>query len=213
MHIRPPQPTVKAPAETFTGDAWFDVIAEGRGAVAGSRQRRPVRAGRPERLARPCRRPDAPRDGGRRPDPGPRRRRPRDPRRRHGPHAARRMALARRRARPLHDPHRHLGGARRGPREPSGATWSATRSTAQPGRTSRHERMDPGRARSDRRAEEIQLASRRADGSLRRFVTIWVVRSGDDIYVRSAYGLREHLVRTCQAAGEGRIRAGGWSAT
>ena len=29
MHIRPPQPTVKAPAETFTGDAWYDVVARG----------------------------------------------------------------------------------------------------------------------------------------------------------------------------------------
>jgi quercetin dioxygenase-like cupin family protein len=27
--MRKPQPTVKAPAETFTGDAWFDVIARG----------------------------------------------------------------------------------------------------------------------------------------------------------------------------------------
>ena len=29
MQIQPKQPTVKAPAETFTGDAWFDVIARG----------------------------------------------------------------------------------------------------------------------------------------------------------------------------------------
>jgi quercetin dioxygenase-like cupin family protein len=29
MKIRPHQPTVKAPAETFTGDAWYDVIARG----------------------------------------------------------------------------------------------------------------------------------------------------------------------------------------
>ena len=29
MKIQPKQPTVKAPAETFTGDAWFDVIARG----------------------------------------------------------------------------------------------------------------------------------------------------------------------------------------
>ncbi len=29
MEIQPKQPTVKAPAETFTGDAWFDVIARG----------------------------------------------------------------------------------------------------------------------------------------------------------------------------------------
>ena len=29
MKIQPKQPTVKAPAETFTGEAWFDVIARG----------------------------------------------------------------------------------------------------------------------------------------------------------------------------------------
>jgi quercetin dioxygenase-like cupin family protein len=29
MEIRKRQPTVKAPAATFTGDAWFDVIARG----------------------------------------------------------------------------------------------------------------------------------------------------------------------------------------
>lgn len=29
MELLNKQPTVKAPAETFTGDAWFDVIARG----------------------------------------------------------------------------------------------------------------------------------------------------------------------------------------
>ena len=29
MQVQPKQPTVKAPPETFTGDAWFDVIAHG----------------------------------------------------------------------------------------------------------------------------------------------------------------------------------------
>jgi quercetin dioxygenase-like cupin family protein len=29
MEIRPKQPTVKAPSATFTGDAWYDVIARG----------------------------------------------------------------------------------------------------------------------------------------------------------------------------------------
>jgi quercetin dioxygenase-like cupin family protein len=29
MELRPKQPTVKAPPETFTGDAWYDVIARG----------------------------------------------------------------------------------------------------------------------------------------------------------------------------------------
>ena len=42
-------------------------------------------------------------------------------------------------------------------------------------------------ARIDR-AEELDIASRRPDGSLRPFVTIWVVRQAHDLYVRSAYG-------------------------
>jgi len=29
VKVQPKQPTVKAPAETFTGDAWFDVLARG----------------------------------------------------------------------------------------------------------------------------------------------------------------------------------------
>jgi hypothetical protein len=29
LEIKPKQPSLKAPAETFTGDAWFDVIARG----------------------------------------------------------------------------------------------------------------------------------------------------------------------------------------
>jgi hypothetical protein len=37
-------------------------------------------------------------------------------------------------------------------------------------------------------AEEPQLASRSADGTLRGFVTMWVVRAGDELYVRSAGG-------------------------
>src|SRR3954453_20009672 len=35
---------------------------------------------------------------------------------------------------------------------------------------------------------ELQIASRWPDGTLRPYVTIWVVRAGDDLYVRSAYG-------------------------
>ena len=37
-------------------------------------------------------------------------------------------------------------------------------------------------------AEELQLASARGDGSVRPYTTMWVVRVGDDIYVRSAGG-------------------------
>jgi hypothetical protein len=34
-------------------------------------------------------------------------------------------------------------------------------------------------------AEEIRLTSRRPDGSLRPYVTMWVVRTGEGLYVRS----------------------------
>ena len=37
-------------------------------------------------------------------------------------------------------------------------------------------------------AEELEIVSLRHDGTLRKPVTIWVVRHGDDLYVRSAYG-------------------------
>lgn len=58
-------------------------------------------------------------------------------------------------------------------------------------------------------AEELQISSRRSDGTLRRFVTIWVVRVGDDLYVRSAYGPDNPWFVRAQASGAGRIRAGG----
>ena len=59
------------------------------------------------------------------------------------------------------------------------------------------------------RAEEVGLASRRSDGSLRRYVTIWAVRVGDDLYVRSAYGWDNPWFQRALHSGEGRIRAGG----
>jgi hypothetical protein len=58
-------------------------------------------------------------------------------------------------------------------------------------------------------AEELELASRRADGTLRPAVTMWVVRSGDDLYVRSAYGPENPWYVRAKASGAGRIRAGG----
>ena len=59
------------------------------------------------------------------------------------------------------------------------------------------------------RADELQVASRRRDGTLRPYVTIWVVRTGDDIYIRSAYGPDNPWFVRAQASGVGRIRAGG----
>ncbi len=58
-------------------------------------------------------------------------------------------------------------------------------------------------------AEELQLASERPDGTLRRYVTMWVVRAGDELYVRSAYGPDNPWYRRARASGVGRIRAGG----
>jgi hypothetical protein len=58
-------------------------------------------------------------------------------------------------------------------------------------------------------ADELQIASVRDDGSLRPWVTIWTVRSGDDLYVRSAYGPETGWYRRAKASGIGRIRAGG----
>jgi hypothetical protein len=37
-------------------------------------------------------------------------------------------------------------------------------------------------------AEELEIASLRSDGTLRKPVTIWVVRLGEDLYVRSVRG-------------------------
>jgi hypothetical protein len=56
-------------------------------------------------------------------------------------------------------------------------------------------------------AEELQLASLRRDGTLRPYVTMWVVRTGDDLYVRSAYGPDNPWFRRAKASGAGRIRA------
>jgi hypothetical protein len=58
------------------------------------------------------------------------------------------------------------------------------------------------------KAEEVQIASVRRDGTLRKPVTVWAVRSGDDIYLRSVRGRSGHWFRGAQDRHEGRIRAG-----
>src|SRR5512143_1445419 len=59
------------------------------------------------------------------------------------------------------------------------------------------------------KAEELQIASLRRDGTLRKPVTIWVVRVGDDLYVRSVNGRSGAWFRGAQVRHEGRIQAGG----
>ena len=58
-------------------------------------------------------------------------------------------------------------------------------------------------------AEELQLASTRPDGTLRPYVTMWVVQADDDLFVRSAAGPTNPWYRRAKASGVGRIRAGG----
>ena len=59
------------------------------------------------------------------------------------------------------------------------------------------------------RAEELQIASVRRDLTLGKPVTVWVVRHGDDLYVRSVRGRAAHWFRGTQEKHDGRIRAGG----
>lgn len=58
-------------------------------------------------------------------------------------------------------------------------------------------------------AEELQITSVRRDDTLRNPVTIWVVRVGDDLYVRSWRGRNSAWFRGTQVRHEGHIQAGG----
>jgi hypothetical protein len=58
-------------------------------------------------------------------------------------------------------------------------------------------------------AEELEIASLRRDGTLRNPVTIWVVRLGDHLYVRSVNGRTSAWFRAAQVRHEGWVRAGG----
>jgi hypothetical protein len=133
------QPSVKAPAEMFTGDAWFEVIVRGES---------------PSRL---------------------------------------RVNVV-----------RFAPGARN--------AWHATRS-GRPCEPQNGEELSPmwtdDELRTIGQAEELDLASRRRDGTLRHPVTMWVVRDGDDLYVRSMNGRSGAWFRGTQTRHEGHIRAAG----
>jgi hypothetical protein len=57
--------------------------------------------------------------------------------------------------------------------------------------------------------DELHIAPLRQDGSLRKPVTIWVVRQGDDLYVRSVNGRTSAWFRGAQERHEAHIDAGG----
>jgi len=58
-------------------------------------------------------------------------------------------------------------------------------------------------------AEELEIASIRKDGTLRKPVTIWVVCLGDELYVRSVNRRTSGWFRGVQVRYEGHIQAGG----
>ncbi len=58
-------------------------------------------------------------------------------------------------------------------------------------------------------AEEMEIATLRGDGTLRQPVTIWVVRQGDDLYIRPIHGRTSSWFRAAQERHEGHIAAGG----
>jgi hypothetical protein len=65
-------------------------------------------------------------------------------------------------------------------------------------------------------ATELQIASRRPDDSIRSFVTVWMVRVGTDVYVRSGagYGGVSRWFPRARDAGSGMVRVDGqeWQA-
>ena len=58
-------------------------------------------------------------------------------------------------------------------------------------------------------AEELEIAPRRQDGALRKPTTIWGVRHGDDLYVRSYRGRSGAWFQGAEECHEGQIQAGG----
>jgi hypothetical protein len=58
-------------------------------------------------------------------------------------------------------------------------------------------------------AREMQISSRRRDGTLSPQVTIWAVRLGDDIYIRSVNGPDATWYRNTRTRPTGRVWSGG----
>lgn len=58
-------------------------------------------------------------------------------------------------------------------------------------------------------ADELELAPRSRDGTLRHPVTIWVVRVDDDFYIRAYKGRASAWFRGSQVCHAGRVTAGG----
>ena len=57
--------------------------------------------------------------------------------------------------------------------------------------------------------QEVQVLTRRRDGSLRRPRTIWIVTDGDRVFIRSTNGRGADWFRGATATGSGQITARG----
>ncbi len=66
----------------------------------------------------------------------------------------------------------------------------------------------PEQLRAIGAADELDIAAFRPDGTLRPYTTIWVVRVGDGLYVRSFRGQDGVWYQAVQRRPEGRVRAG-----
>jgi hypothetical protein len=64
-------------------------------------------------------------------------------------------------------------------------------------------------ARTMAKPEEIQLATRRSDGALRKPKTIWIVSERDRVFIRSTNGRTADCFRAATATGAGQVIAAG----
>ncbi|MGR6919208.1 DUF2255 family protein [[Actinomadura] parvosata] len=62
-------------------------------------------------------------------------------------------------------------------------------------------------------ADELRITPDRPDGTPGKAVPIWVVRDGDDLYIRSYRGQNGAWYRAARATGHGRISAAGLDIT
>ncbi|GAA1971863.1 DUF2255 family protein [Catenulispora subtropica] len=56
--------------------------------------------------------------------------------------------------------------------------------------------------------DEMRVAPRRTDGTLTKPRIVWMVRVGDDVYIRSVKGVEGAWYRTTRSRGEGHVNAG-----
>ena len=68
---------------------------------------------------------------------------------------------------------------------------------------------NPGQAAAIAAPQEVRVATRRRDGTLRRPRTIWIVRAGERVYIRSTNGPGADWFRAATATRSGQILADG----